>query len=64
MLARVGPPIFALDFQAPVDDPAAASWLGAEDDDNNRLSIVPRDYFDVVVFFDRTTAAQGNPGLK
>jgi erythromycin esterase len=78
VLACVGPPIFALDFQAPVDDPAAARWLdarhfsrkagitymGREDDDNNRLSIVPRDYFDAIVFFDRTTAAHGNPGAK
>lgn len=78
VLARVGPPIFALDLQAPVNDPAAASWLGArhfsrkvgityqgrEDDVNNRLSIVPRDYFDAIVFFDRTTAVRANPRGK
>lgn len=78
VLAQVGPPIFALDLQSPVDDPAAASWLATthfarqigtsylppEDDDNNRHSIVAAECYDAIVFFDRTTAARANAPVK
>lgn len=78
VLARVGPPIFALNLRDPSMSADAARWLAGEhaarkagtmylppeDDDNNWLRIVPRDCFDAVIFFDRTTAVRAHAPAK
>ena len=63
VLARVGPPLFALDVRAAADEPGAARWLrtrhvtrnvGHWGNVNETEKVVVGDCFDAVVFFART----------
>jgi erythromycin esterase len=70
VLARVGPPLFALDVRGAEDGPAAARWLRARHtmrdvgqwrDPGESVELYVGDCFDAVVFFENTTPTRLMP---